>query len=250
MSHVKIHSFYRIWFTCVDPLVLIPTAYSLIFTPEFMLDGLIPVSMSAYNPDQAFLFHQLAALYLFIGIMLGVVLRVSSDIKVWRVIIGAVLMVDITILVSVNVSMKQQGRSELSQFRWQDWGNYLFTGWVALLRAAYTSHSRLIATAIMVSEIVYPQPEIFDHQIHPGLIFSIERLREGLEWWYGRNNFTVFGDIMQLTVRVHILNPENLVERLQQDNYLRREPLEIVPKLVSENIKANGWYQIQPFDRE
>jgi hypothetical protein len=67
---------------------------------------------------------------------------------------------------------------------------------------------------------------------------------------YGRNNFTVFGDIMQLTVRVHILNPENLVERLQQDNYLRRERLEKVPKLVSENIKANGWYQIQPFDRE
>ncbi|KAM0217983.1 hypothetical protein ACHAQD_007181 [Fusarium lateritium] len=246
---MKIHSFYRIWFTWVDPLVLIPTVYSLIFTPEFMLDGLIPLSMSPYNPDQAFLFHQLAALYLFIGIMLGVVLRVSSDIKVWRVIIGAVLLVDIAILVSVNVSMKQQGRSELSQFRWQDWGNYLFTGWVAILRTTSTSHSQLI-TAIMVSQITQPQPEIFDHLIHPGLLFSIERLRQGLEYFYGRNHFTVFGDIMQLTVRVHILNPENLVERLQQDNYLRRERSEKVPKLVSENIKANGWYQIQPYDRE
>ncbi|KIL88736.1 hypothetical protein FAVG1_07984 [Fusarium avenaceum] len=102
----------------------------------------------------------------------------------------------------------------------------------------------------MVSEPTQPQPEIHDHQINPGLIFSIERLRQGLEWWYGRNNFTVFGDIMQLTVRVHILDPENLVERLQQDNYLRRECLEKVPKLVSENIKAIGWYLIKPFDRE
>ncbi|KAH7241525.1 hypothetical protein BKA59DRAFT_478753 [Fusarium tricinctum] len=137
MSQVKVHSFYRIWFTWVDPLVLIPTVYSLMFTPEFMLDGLIPSSMSPYNPDQAFLFHQLAASYLLIGIMLGVVLRMSSDIQVWRVIIGAVLLVDITILVSVTVSMKQQGRFELSQFRWQDWGNYLFTGWVALLRGLF-----------------------------------------------------------------------------------------------------------------
>ncbi|KAM0247817.1 hypothetical protein ACHAP5_003827 [Fusarium lateritium] len=236
MSQKKIHSFYRIWFTWVDPLVLIPTVYSLIFTPEFMLDGLIPLSMSPYNPDQAFLFHQLAASYLFIGIMLGVVLRLSSDIKVWRVIIGAVLLVDIAILVSVNVSMEQQGRSELSQFRWQDW-------------ATSTSHSQLI-TAIMVSQITQPQPEIFDHLIHPGLLFSIESLRQGLEYFYGRNHFTVFGDIMQLTVRVHILNPENLVERLQQDNYLRRERLEKISNLVSENIKANGWYQIQPYDRE
>ncbi|KAH6949997.1 hypothetical protein DER45DRAFT_623472 [Fusarium avenaceum] len=102
----------------------------------------------------------------------------------------------------------------------------------------------------MVSELTQPQPEIHDHHIHPGLIFSIERLRQGLEWWYGRNNFTVFGDIMQLTVRVHILDPENLVERLQQDNYLRRERLEKVPKLVSENIKAIGWHLIKPFDRE
>ncbi|KAF5698139.1 hypothetical protein FGLOB1_12277 [Fusarium globosum] len=112
--------FYRIWFTWVDPLTVLPTVYALIFTPEFILDGLIPLSMSAYNPDQAFLFHQLAALFAFVAIMLAVLLRVSSDIKVWRVVIGGVLLIDIAILMSVFVSMKQQGRSELSMFRWQD----------------------------------------------------------------------------------------------------------------------------------
>ncbi|KAF4416196.1 hypothetical protein FACUT_12774 [Fusarium acutatum] len=137
MSELNVHQFYRIWFTWVDPLTVLPTVYALIFTPEFILDGLIPRSMSAYNPDQAFLFHQLAALFAFVAIMLAVLLRVSSDIKVWRVVIGGVLLIDIAILISVFVSMKQQGRSELSMFRWQDWGNYLFTGWVAVVRALF-----------------------------------------------------------------------------------------------------------------
>ncbi|KAG9496676.1 hypothetical protein J7337_011454 [Fusarium musae] len=130
MSELKVHSFYRIWFTWIDPLTVLPTVYALIFTPEFILDGLIPL-------NQAFLFHQLAALFAFVAIMLAVLLRVSSDIKVWRVVIGGVLLIDIAILISVFVSMKQQGRSGLSMFRWQDWGNYLFTGWVAVVRALF-----------------------------------------------------------------------------------------------------------------
>ncbi|KAI7764638.1 hypothetical protein LZL87_003843 [Fusarium oxysporum] len=137
MSELNVNNFYRIWFTWVDPLTVLPTVYALIFTPEFILDGLIPLSMSAYNPDHAFLFHQLAALFAFVAIMLAVLLRISSDIKVWRVVIGGVLLIDIAILLSVFVSMKQQGRSELSMFRWQDWGNYLFTGWVAVVRALF-----------------------------------------------------------------------------------------------------------------
>ncbi|KAF5675451.1 hypothetical protein FCIRC_7435 [Fusarium circinatum] len=47
MSELNVHKFYRIWFTWVDPLTVLPTVYALIFTPEFILDGLIPLSMSA-----------------------------------------------------------------------------------------------------------------------------------------------------------------------------------------------------------
>ncbi|KAF4996302.1 hypothetical protein FGRMN_4553 [Fusarium graminum] len=99
----------------------------------------------------------------------------------------------------------------------------------------------------MVSQVTVR--EKFDHQINPGFIIGLERLREGLEWFYGRNNFIVFGDVMQLTVRVYIPQPENLIESLQQQRFLRQEPLEVIPKAVSDSIKTNGWYQIQPFDR-
>ncbi|KAJ3535530.1 hypothetical protein NM208_g537 [Fusarium decemcellulare] len=134
MAQPNIHSFYRVWFTCVDPLTLVPTVYALIFTPEFMLEGLIPLTMSAYNPDQSFLFHQLAALYAFVAIMFAGVLRVSPDVKVWRIIIGAVLLIDIAILASMCVSLEHQGRLKLSAWRWQDWGNLVFTGGVAIIR--------------------------------------------------------------------------------------------------------------------
>ncbi|KAK2670744.1 hypothetical protein RAB80_013166 [Fusarium oxysporum f. sp. vasinfectum] len=244
MSELNVNNFYRIWFTWVDPLTVLPTVYALIFTPEFILDGLIPLSMSAYNPDQAFLFHQLAALYAFVAIMLAVLLRVSSNIKVWRVVIGGVLLIDIAILLSVFVSMKQQGRSEFSMFRWQDWGNYLFTGWVAVVRAFRNRSDSLDRDNNRRGRDTY------EHTINPTLIFGLDRLRDGLELVYGRNAFTVVGDIMQFAVRVHLPMPENLVARLQDEGFLRREPVEVLPKSVKDQIKANGWYQMRPYDQE
>ncbi|KAH7240895.1 uncharacterized protein BKA55DRAFT_705730 [Fusarium redolens] len=92
--------------------------------------------------------------------------------------------------------------------------------------------------------------ETYEHTINPTLMFGLDRLRDGLELFYGRNNFTVVGDIMQFTIRVHLPMPENLVQRLQDEGFLRREPLEAVPKAVKDRIKANGWYQMRPYDRE
>lgn len=137
MSQQNIPNFYRVWFTWVDPLTLLPTVYALLTAPEFMMDSLIPADMSSYNPDHAFFFHQLAALYTFIGIMLAVVLRATSDLRVWRIIIGAVLLVDIALLTSLYMSLEQQGRLELAAWRRQDWGNLLFTGWVTILRSLF-----------------------------------------------------------------------------------------------------------------
>ncbi|KAI3578409.1 hypothetical protein IWW34DRAFT_821012 [Fusarium oxysporum f. sp. albedinis] len=92
--------------------------------------------------------------------------------------------------------------------------------------------------------------DTYEHTINPTLIFGLDRLRDGLELVYGRNAFTVVGDIMQFTVRVHLPMPENLVARLQDEGFLRREPVEVLPKSVKDQIKANGWYQMRPYDQE
>ncbi|KAF5681483.1 hypothetical protein FDENT_8105 [Fusarium denticulatum] len=92
--------------------------------------------------------------------------------------------------------------------------------------------------------------ETYEHHINPTLIYGLDRLRDGLNLVYGRNTFAVFGDIMQLTVRVRLPMPENLVARLQDEGFLRREPVERLPPAVKDQIKANGWYQMRPYDQE
>lgn len=135
MALPHIHILYRVWFQWVDPVVLIPTIYALLFTPQVMLDAFIPPPLSAYNPNQGFLLHQLAAMYAFVAIVLGVGLRVTNEIKVWRVIIAGILVIDVAILASVYVSLEQQSR--LGALRSTDWGNIVFTGLVSIIRASF-----------------------------------------------------------------------------------------------------------------
>lgn len=137
MALPKIHTFYHVWFKWVDPLVLVPTIFALIFTPEMILDAFVPASITGYNPDQGFLFHQLAAMFAFIGMMLGGLLRISDDIKVWRGVIWGVLVVDIAMLGSLYASLKQQDRLHMEAMRSGDWGNIVFTVLVSAIRMSF-----------------------------------------------------------------------------------------------------------------
>ncbi|KAF4339887.1 hypothetical protein FBEOM_6185 [Fusarium beomiforme] len=253
MSELQIHNFYRIWFTWVDPLTLIPTVFGLIFTPEFMLDGLIPLSMSSYNPDQAFLFHQLAALYAFVGIMLAVLLRTSSNLKVWRVVVAGVLLIDISILLSLSNSLTFVYTQHQLSSSTQSSLNFLGFFSIAIMVSEITGRDRSDSrdrNETHGGTINRRRHETFTHTILPTLLFSLDLLRDGLEFTYGHNKFTVVGDIMQLTVTVALPKPEYLVARLQDEGYLRREPLPALPKAVKDLIKANGWTQMRPYDRE
>lgn len=137
MALPKIHLFYRFWFLWLDPATLAVTVYALVFTPQIMLDAFVPPPLSAYNPDQGFLLHQLAALYAFVAIILGGALRISKDIQVWRVIITAVLVVDIAMLASNYATLKQQDRLSLGAMRSADWSNIMFTGLVTAIRILF-----------------------------------------------------------------------------------------------------------------
>ncbi|GKU07183.1 hypothetical protein FLAG1_10124 [Fusarium langsethiae] len=95
-----------------------------------------------------------------------------------------------------------------------------------------------------------PARQVFEYRINSALIYNLDRLRDGLEMTCGRNNFTVYGDIMQLTIRVHAYQPKNLVARLQNEGALRPQATDDLPRAVKDDIMANGWYQIQPLDRE
>ncbi|OAL53696.1 hypothetical protein IQ07DRAFT_316820 [Pyrenochaeta sp. DS3sAY3a] len=137
MATPHVNNFYRIWFTWVDPIVLLLTVISFIVAPQVAWDFAVPEYILAYNDLYEPLIHQSAALYSFMGLTLGVLLRVSDDPKVWRVVQASVLFVDISLMIIMPVTCARQGRGELSQWRGGEWFNMFFTLWVALIRAAY-----------------------------------------------------------------------------------------------------------------
>lgn len=148
MTLPKINIFYHFWFQWLDPFVLVTTVYALIFTPQVMLDAFIPPPLSAYDPNQGFLVHQLAALFAFVALILGGVLRISNDIKVWRFIIASILVVDVAMLASLYASLKQQDRLSLGAMRSADWSNVIFTGFVTAVRTLSCSWPGLVCRTV------------------------------------------------------------------------------------------------------
>ncbi|KAL2204312.1 hypothetical protein CC79DRAFT_1129087 [Sarocladium strictum] len=137
MAQERISSFYRIWFTWIDPLTLVPSVQMLLTDRAFFMDGLIPASMSVADPLHGFLFHGMAALYAFVGLMLAGTLRVTNEMAVWRMVVGGVLGIDVALMVSQYVSIEQQGRMSLERLRWQDWAAFGFTAGVAVIRTCF-----------------------------------------------------------------------------------------------------------------
>lgn len=137
MTLPKINTFYYVWFEWVDPIILLPSILALIFKPQVMIEAFIPPTLSTYNPDQGFLVHQLAAMFAFVAIMLAGVLRLSKDIEVWRTIIAGILLIDVAMLLSTVVSLKQQGRLSFSGIRPEDWGNIVFILIVTIIRILF-----------------------------------------------------------------------------------------------------------------
>ncbi|RBR25495.1 uncharacterized protein FIESC28_01733 [Fusarium coffeatum] len=95
-----------------------------------------------------------------------------------------------------------------------------------------------------------PQPRAFvEVSLNPTLIINFERLRAGLENLYGRNNFSVFGDVVGLTIRIYSFAADSAVKRLQAEGYLRSETADTLCRNVKRDIQSLGWVQMKPGDR-
>jgi hypothetical protein len=137
MPQPHINAFYRIWFTWFDPIVILLTCVSCVFTPGAALEMLVPADVSPVVPEQIALLYQTAPLFGFMGIMFAVLLRASSDPKVWRIVQGATLMVDISLIAVMLVALDTQGRLATEQWRGIEWFNMAFTAAIAIGRVAY-----------------------------------------------------------------------------------------------------------------
>jgi hypothetical protein len=133
-----INTFYLLWFTYFDPIVIFLTIISCIASPSASLEMVVPSTISPYDPMQAPLIWHMAPLFGFMGIMFGVLLRASQDPKVWRIVQAATLAVDISLIVIMLGALEMQGRMRVfGEWRGIERFNLGFTVAIALGRIAF-----------------------------------------------------------------------------------------------------------------
>ncbi|KAL9019148.1 MAG: hypothetical protein Q9185_003579 [Variospora sp. 1 TL-2023] len=130
--------FYRIWFTIVDPLLSLLGVYTNFFTPTTVLNSYAPTFVSPPGSETIVLLDTVAAFLVGLIFLELFLLRAkSTDMTVWRALQGSQLLVDIGMLAAFTRALESQGRMDWKVLRAEDWGNYLITAGVAVIRSAF-----------------------------------------------------------------------------------------------------------------
>lgn len=90
---------FRLIFLYFEPFAAVNGAIQALFYPTSLLPSLLPPNTSeSITPVHLFLMTHVGSLWLFFGIVEGLVLRLTSDLKVWSAIMGAMLTSDLGFL--------------------------------------------------------------------------------------------------------------------------------------------------------
>ncbi|KAF2630899.1 hypothetical protein BU25DRAFT_334805 [Macroventuria anomochaeta] len=130
-----IPSFYRIFFTIIDPIICLWGAYMDFFDPRMVLSSHI----LADTPDTGhiMILKQRGGGMLNFGFMSAILLRYTQDIKIWHIVEIGLLMTDLAYFPAVYGALKSQGRVLPETWRAEDWGSLVVTGTVTLVRLAF-----------------------------------------------------------------------------------------------------------------
>ncbi|KAK3716706.1 hypothetical protein LTR37_006336 [Vermiconidia calcicola] len=134
-SHIP--AFYRFYFRWSDPAVCLWATYMDFFTPDVVVNAFVPASISARNEYQDFLLQQLGGSTLMLAFLAIVLLRYTSDVKIWKILEAAVLVYDFSLLYSSWYALDYQGRLSVGALRWEDWGGIAITGQAVFVRTAF-----------------------------------------------------------------------------------------------------------------
>ena len=134
-----IPSFYRIFFTSIDPLIALSGAYLSLFDPETILASSFPRShhLSVPSPSHAVLLDQAAGAFLMMAFLMIFMLRTTNDMSIWKLFEFAILITDGTLFFSLGKALATQGRLGIGMLRWEEWGTVGITGFVTVMRIAF-----------------------------------------------------------------------------------------------------------------
>ncbi|KAF8848699.1 hypothetical protein BDZ45DRAFT_681033 [Acephala macrosclerotiorum] len=146
-THIhRIALIYRIWFLYLEPVFALGGTYLCLYDPQRMLTGTVPVpAITAASPSggpipitplMQMLLTNIGSLYVLFSINEGLVLRLSSEKRVWFGIIGSMLVSDIGHLYAVyQIAPKRM--LEIAGWNSDEWINYGTLWFGALLRAGF-----------------------------------------------------------------------------------------------------------------
>ncbi|KAI9897650.1 hypothetical protein N3K66_007506 [Trichothecium roseum] len=126
---------YTFFFSNLDPLVALYGVYLNFAAPETAVSSVAPGS--AYDPRQAFLFHQAGGLALAVSVFSAALPRLSADLSVWRAFQFALLLSDFAGLSGMYFSLESQGRLRPADWTGDDVGAGGSYAFLTVLRLAF-----------------------------------------------------------------------------------------------------------------
>ncbi|KAK1074347.1 hypothetical protein LTR33_009804 [Friedmanniomyces endolithicus] len=135
MASQSIPSFYRIFFTTVDPLIALTGFISALFFPNFLRSTYSPTATIPPTTETTQLLNILAGFYLSVVPLQVFLLRARpQDLTVWRALQFSVLITDLAVLGAMARALNAQGRLQPSHWRLEEAGSMLLTTVVGLIR--------------------------------------------------------------------------------------------------------------------
>jgi hypothetical protein len=128
---------YRLFFLLVEPLATLAGAYYAFFDQQTYLD--LTHAASAPSPiplGTSVALSQLANLYFAFALSEALVLRSTSDLRVWKAVLFCLLVADFGHLYTVRV-LGPQIYWSVSEWNAIDWGNIGYVYFAALMRIAF-----------------------------------------------------------------------------------------------------------------
>ncbi|ESZ93526.1 hypothetical protein SBOR_6068 [Sclerotinia borealis F-4128] len=152
----NIHPFYRIFLLYIEPILALSGAYLALFHPAKFLLGTAPSSLSTpfipltlttpiststpqpqpIDPVIQFLSANIGALYILFAINEAIVLRLTRDYSVWKVVVFAMLVCDVGHIWGVYQA-DPTGSLEVMRWTMEEWINNGILAFGAVLRIAF-----------------------------------------------------------------------------------------------------------------
>ncbi|PVH92360.1 hypothetical protein DM02DRAFT_619988 [Periconia macrospinosa] len=139
MTTNRVPGFYKIFFTSVDPIIALSAAITNFVSQDFLVNSLVPRTLrneDDVNPQYKFIFQQAGGAMLACAVLSGGLLRATNDLKVWKYVQMAILLMDFAALYSFWDALRLQSRL-WTAWRSEDWGTVGLTLFITLTRIAF-----------------------------------------------------------------------------------------------------------------